>query len=54
LATLRSNTTFEPVPHARDIQTTVSSRDNRKGAAITDANGYTGAHLIEQGAARTR
>jgi capsular exopolysaccharide synthesis family protein len=37
LAALRSKATFEPVPHSRDIQITVSSRDNRKAAAIANA-----------------
>src|SRR5581483_8299599 len=37
LATLRSKVTFEPVPHARDIQITVTSRDNQKASAVANA-----------------
>lgn len=37
LATLRTKVTFEPVPHARDIQITVTSSDNQKAAAVANA-----------------
>jgi capsular exopolysaccharide synthesis family protein len=37
LAGLRSKVKFEPVPHARDIQISVVSRDNHKAAAVANA-----------------
>ena len=37
LASLRSKVVFEPVPRARDIQITVTSRDNHKAATVANA-----------------
>jgi len=47
LAALRSKVIFEPVPHARDIQITVSSQDNQKAATIANAiaDGYIANHM---------
>jgi capsular exopolysaccharide synthesis family protein len=47
LATLLTKVSFEPVPHSRDVQITVSSRDNQKAALIANAiaDAYLSSHL---------